>query len=85
MVLTGVSACLVALGTPAAQAERIREIISYDDVRIEVIAEGRGPTVVLLPSRGRDSRILTILLLLLPAPVSTCCGRSRAVLAVQAR
>jgi pimeloyl-ACP methyl ester carboxylesterase len=55
MVLTGVSACLVALGTPAAQAERIREIISYDDVCIEVIAEGRGPTVVLLPSRGRDS------------------------------
>jgi hypothetical protein len=56
MVLMGVSACLVALGTPAAQAERIQEIILYDDVRIEVIAEGRGPTVVLLPSRGRDSR-----------------------------
>jgi len=55
MVLMGVSACLVALGTPAAQAERIQEIILYDDVRIEVIAEGRGPTVVLLPSRGRDS------------------------------
>jgi pimeloyl-ACP methyl ester carboxylesterase len=55
MVLTGVSACLVTLGAVTAQAERTREIVTYDDVRIEVIAEGSGPLVVLLPSRGRDS------------------------------
>jgi pimeloyl-ACP methyl ester carboxylesterase len=55
IVLTGVSACLVALVAVTAQAERLREIVAYDDVRIEVIAEGSGPLVILLPSRGRDS------------------------------
>ena len=33
----------------------MREIISYDDVRLEVIAEGSGPLVVMLPSRGRGA------------------------------
>jgi pimeloyl-ACP methyl ester carboxylesterase len=51
--LTGISACLLLLGAAAAQAERASEIVAYDDVRIEVIAEGSGPLVVLLPSRGR--------------------------------
>jgi pimeloyl-ACP methyl ester carboxylesterase len=55
MVLIAVSVCLVALGTVMAQAERVRQIVAYDDVRIEVIAEGDGPLVILLPSRGRDS------------------------------
>jgi pimeloyl-ACP methyl ester carboxylesterase len=55
MAMTCVSACLVALSTVTAQAERLREIVAHDDVRIEVIAEGSGPVVVLLPSRGRDS------------------------------
>ena len=55
IVLTAVTACLVALGTVTAQAERVREIVAHDDVRIEVIAEGSGPLVILLPSRGRDS------------------------------
>jgi pimeloyl-ACP methyl ester carboxylesterase len=48
-----VSACLLLLGAASAQAERASEIVAYDDVRIEVIAEGSGPLVVLLPSRGR--------------------------------
>jgi pimeloyl-ACP methyl ester carboxylesterase len=39
----------------AASAERARDIVAYDNVRIDVIAEGRGPPVVLLPGRGRDS------------------------------
>jgi pimeloyl-ACP methyl ester carboxylesterase len=55
IVLTAVSACLVALTAVTAQAEHAREIVAYDDVRIEVIAEGSGPLVILLPSRGRDS------------------------------
>jgi pimeloyl-ACP methyl ester carboxylesterase len=38
-----------------AQADRVRKIVAYDDVRIEVIAEGSGRLVVLWPSRGRDS------------------------------
>jgi pimeloyl-ACP methyl ester carboxylesterase len=44
---------LILLGIATARADRASEIIAYDDVRIEVIAEGSGPPVVLLPSRGR--------------------------------
>src|SRR6266852_3257494 len=40
-------------GNPSAQ--RKREIVADEDVRIEVIAEGAGPLVAILPSRGRDS------------------------------
>jgi pimeloyl-ACP methyl ester carboxylesterase len=39
----------------SARAEPAREIISYDDVRIEVLAEGSGPLIVMLPSRGRGA------------------------------
>jgi pimeloyl-ACP methyl ester carboxylesterase len=55
LILTGISVCLLMLGASAAQAERAREIVAYQDVRIDVITEGRGPPVVLLPGRGRDS------------------------------
>jgi pimeloyl-ACP methyl ester carboxylesterase len=55
LVLAAISACLLMPLAPAAQAERAREIVAYDDVRIDVIAEGSGPPVVLLPGRGRDS------------------------------
>ncbi len=34
---------------------RTREVIRHDNVAIEVIAEGRGPLIVMLPSLGRDS------------------------------
>ena len=40
----------------ATQAPRTREIVTYDDVAIDLIAEGSGPLVVMLPSRGRDSK-----------------------------
>jgi pimeloyl-ACP methyl ester carboxylesterase len=50
-----VSACLMAFVVNAARAEQTRSIVAYDDVRIDVIVEGTGPLVVLLPSRGRGS------------------------------
>lgn len=34
---------------------RTRELVRRDNVAIEVIAEGRGPLIVMLPSLGRDS------------------------------
>ena len=50
IVLLGIAAGLIGLGTVgAAQAERAREIVAYDDVRIEVITEGSGPLIVMLP------------------------------------
>jgi pimeloyl-ACP methyl ester carboxylesterase len=55
LVLTGLSIGLLLPLASAAQADRAREIVSYDDVRIDVITEGSGPAVVLLPGRGRDS------------------------------
>jgi pimeloyl-ACP methyl ester carboxylesterase len=55
IVLLGVAAGLIGWGTVAAQAERARDIVAYDDVRIEVIAEGAGPLIVMLPGRGRGS------------------------------
>ncbi len=39
----------------SARAEPAREVISYDDVRVEVLVEGRGPLIVMLPSRGRGA------------------------------
>ena len=55
LVLLGVMVGLLVMGNAAARGERIREIIAYDDVRIDVIAEGSGPLIVLLPGRGRGS------------------------------
>jgi pimeloyl-ACP methyl ester carboxylesterase len=34
---------------------KTRKIVAYDDVRIDVIAEGSGPPLVLLPTVARDS------------------------------
>jgi pimeloyl-ACP methyl ester carboxylesterase len=41
--------------TGNAADTRTRCIVRYEDVEIDVIAEGNGPLIVLLPSRGRDS------------------------------
>ena len=40
---------------PALAQERTRNLVRYDNVEIDLIAEGKGPLIVLLPSRGRDS------------------------------
>jgi pimeloyl-ACP methyl ester carboxylesterase len=39
----------------ASANARTRDLIRYADVEIDLIAEGSGPPVVMLPSRGRDS------------------------------
>lgn len=39
----------------AAEQSRSRELVRYADVEIDVVVEGEGPLIVLLPSRGRDS------------------------------
>jgi pimeloyl-ACP methyl ester carboxylesterase len=52
------AALVVASMTIAAipvRAEPEWKIAFYDDIRIEVAAEGRGPLVVMLPSRGRGA------------------------------
>jgi pimeloyl-ACP methyl ester carboxylesterase len=54
-ILPLVSALLLMTTTVSAQSDRKREIVADGEVRIEVISEGAGPLVVLLPSRGRDS------------------------------
>jgi pimeloyl-ACP methyl ester carboxylesterase len=48
---------LLVLGGVFAGAgnARTREVVKRDAVTIDVIAEGRGPLIVLLPSLGRDS------------------------------
>jgi pimeloyl-ACP methyl ester carboxylesterase len=45
----------LALTTLVAGEPRARQMVRHDDVAIEVIAEGSGPVIVLLPSLGRDS------------------------------
>lgn len=45
---------MLCAGVACAQS-RTREIVRRDNVAIEVIAEGRGPLIVMLPSLGRDS------------------------------
>ena len=41
--------------TASAEEARSREIVRYDNVEIDLIAEGRGSLIVMLPSRGRNS------------------------------
>lgn len=45
----------LALAAAANGTARTHEIVQREGVTIEVIAEGKGPLIVLLPSLGRDS------------------------------
>jgi pimeloyl-ACP methyl ester carboxylesterase len=54
MAILSLAATMLLAGGAWAQ-ERTRSLVKYDNVEIDVIAEGRGPLIVLLPSRGRDS------------------------------
>ena len=50
-------ALALTIMTQAASADekRTRELLRTADGQIDVITEGAGPLVILLPSRGRDS------------------------------
>jgi pimeloyl-ACP methyl ester carboxylesterase len=54
---TLIVAASVVAGLAATQAtvQRSRELVRHGDVQIDVIVEGTGPAVVLLPSLARDS------------------------------
>jgi hypothetical protein len=50
------SLCLLLLVVPSSPANaQGRHLVRYADVQIEVVTEGEGPLIVLLPSLGRDS------------------------------
>src|SRR3954447_8002414 len=49
-----IAGAILITGVAVAQ-ERTRSLVTYDNVSIDLLAEGRGPLIVLLPSRGRDS------------------------------
>src|ERR1043165_3034609 len=53
-ILALITGAMLMTGIAAAQ-DRTRTLLAYDSVTIDLIAEGRGPPIVLLPSRGRDS------------------------------
>ena len=55
LILPALAASVLMGGLAAAEGERTRHMVRYDTVEIDVIAEGKGPLLVLLPSRGRDS------------------------------
>ena len=50
-----VAVLAAGVGDAATAAERRTELVRYADVQVEVVAEGDGPAVVLLPSLARDS------------------------------
>jgi len=50
-----VAVLAAGVGDVATAAERRTELVRYADVQVEVVAEGNGPAVVLLPSLARDS------------------------------
>jgi pimeloyl-ACP methyl ester carboxylesterase len=50
-----VIAMVAGAAAAAPAAERRTELIRYGDVQVEVVLDGAGPAVVLLPSLARDS------------------------------
>ncbi|MDC7789644.1 alpha/beta hydrolase [Rhodoplanes sp. TEM] len=55
LTLGTLTVALAVLVTAATAADRRREIVRHGDVEIDVIVDGNGPAVVLLPSLARDS------------------------------
>ena len=48
-------AAMAVMAGAASAATRTREFVRHGDVAIDVIVEGHGPAIVLLPSLARDS------------------------------
>ncbi len=55
IIAAALGVLLLVQATRPVKAESIREIVYDHGVRIEVIAEGNGPLIVMLPSRGRGA------------------------------
>src|SRR2546421_10115148 len=55
IVLPALLGLMIMLPPSQAAAEHVRELVTYGDVEIDVIVEGNGPAIVLLPSLARDS------------------------------
>src|ERR1700731_1051472 len=55
MIATALAVAWTMIVAVPAKAEPEWKIAFYDDIRIEVAAEGRGPLIVMLPSRGRGA------------------------------
>src|SRR3954462_2838233 len=53
-VLLLITGAILMTGIAAAQG-RTRSLVTFETATIDLIADGRGPLIVLLPSRGRDS------------------------------
>jgi pimeloyl-ACP methyl ester carboxylesterase len=49
------AATALCISGTAMASERRSELVRYSDVQIEVLIDGRGPAIVLLPSLARDS------------------------------
>jgi len=69
----------VFMTSGAFSASRTRQIIRYDSVAIDVIIEGQGPAILLLPSLARDSEDYDAVAEGLLSRAFACCARSRAV------
>ncbi len=64
----------------AAATERRSELVHYNDIQIDVVIDGSGPAVVLLPSLARDSDDYDEVAEGLATADSVSCGRNRAAL-----
>ena len=54
-ILPALLSLMIMLPPSQASAEHVRELVRYGDVEIDVIVDGNGPAIVLLPSLARDS------------------------------
>jgi len=55
LLLLAISGVCAGVVTAQTKPARTRDVVVRDGVTVDLIAEGRGPLIVLLPSLGRDS------------------------------
>ena len=54
-IIAALVVSLLVMGTSVSSAEVTRSIVRHGDVQVEVLAQGAGPLIVLLPSLGRGA------------------------------